>query len=86
MRMPLGAQRGAQAFPPPPLAPLELPVFESYIYWEINTPRGASFKPPTKHSGGGRGSRGPSRNTDPGPSLKTRGDWMGEKARDTGAF
>lgn len=59
MRMPLGAQRGAQAFPPPPLAPLELPVSESYIYWEINTPRGGLFQTSHKTQWGREGQPGP---------------------------
>lgn len=42
-----------QLSPTPLQTPLLLPVSKSYIYWEINTPWGSSFKPPRKHNGGG---------------------------------
>lgn len=79
------AQRGAEAFPLLLRTPLELPVSGSYIYWEIDMPRGSSFKPPRKHNGGGAAVAWATIQT-PGPFWKTRGDSMGEKAQDTGAL
>lgn len=46
------ADTGSEAFTLPPLDPPGVTTSKSYIYWEINTPRGPSFKSPRKHNGG----------------------------------
>lgn len=67
-----GTGRGQEALPPLSRGPLwSHPASKSYIYWEINTPRGVLFQTSQKTQWG-RGSCGLGHNTDPEPFWNSR--------------